>query len=276
MGRGAGQGSAAGPEEMNLTVLFEVDGAVAIVTLNRPEAYNSIDAQMRVDLAACWTRIRTDDAIRAVVLTGAGPKAFCTGSDLKNTNPPDESYAVAAYGQAERDGSVVDLMALDKPIICAINGYALAGGLEIALYCDIRIAAEHASFGLTEVAIGSIPGAGGTQRLPRIVGLTAAMQMLLTGERIPSAEALRIGLVGKVVPADQLMIEARAMAEKIAGNAPLAVRAVKRLVYRGADITLEAGIEAERMAWGILRNTQDRIEGRKAFQEKRKPVFRGK
>jgi E-phenylitaconyl-CoA hydratase len=169
----------------------------------------------------------------------------------------------------------VGSLAIDKPVICAINGFALAGGLELALSCDIRIAVESASFGLPEVKIGSIPGAGGTQRLPRIVGMSNAMHMLLTADRIDSDEALRIGLVSKVVPAADLMESALQIARKIAGNAPLAVRAVKQLVVRGADLPLGAAIDAERMAWGVLRNTRDRIEGRVAFQQKRKPVYTG-
>jgi E-phenylitaconyl-CoA hydratase len=258
-----------------LTLLLTIDGPVATVTLNRPEAMNSIDVQMRADFVAAWNRIKADDDIRVVILTGAGTKAFCTGSDLKNTMPPDEAYARTAFA-GEGDRSFVELLKIDKPVVCAINGYALAGGLELALYCDIRIAADTAKFGLTEVRIGSIPGAGGTQRLPRIVGFTNALHMLLTADLIDSVEALRIGLVSRVYPSDQLMTEARAIADKIAANAPLAIRAVKLLVHRGADLPLEAAIEGERMAWGVLRNTEDRIEGRTAFKEKRTPVYRGR
>ena len=256
-------------------VLFSVSEAIATVTLNRPDALNSIDGETMVEMLALWDTIRKDEAIRVVILTGAGEKAFCTGMDLKNTMPPDESYAQAAYS-GDGDRSFVGSLATDKPVVCAINGFALAGGLELALACDIRIAVESASFGLPEVKIGSIPGAGGTQRLPRIVGLSNAMHMLLTAERISSAEALRIGLVSKIVPAERLMDEAREIAGKIAANAPLAVRAVKQLVTRGADLPLQAAIDAERMAWGILRNTKDRIEGRVAFQQKRKPVYQGR
>ena len=256
-------------------VLFSVSEAIATVTLNRPDALNSIDGETMVEMLALWDTIRKDNAIRVVILTGAGNKAFCTGMDLKKTMPPDESYAQLAYS-GDGDRSFVGSLATDKPVVCAINGFALAGGLELALACDIRIAVESASFGLPEVKIGSIPGAGGTQRLPRIVGLSNAMHMLLTAERISSAEALRIGLVSKIVPAERLMDEAREIAGKIAANAPLAVRAVKQLVTRGADLPLQAAIDAERMAWGILRNTKDRIEGRVAFQQKRKPVYQGR
>ena len=258
---------------MRLT--FTVDGPVATITLNRPEALNSIDAAMREALLAACDQIRNDDAIRVVIFTGTG-RAFCTGSDLKNTFAGEDSYAVEAFGGAG-DRSTADILDLiEKPIICAINGFALAGGLELTLACDIRIAAENAKFGLPEVAIGSIPGAGGTQRLPRTVGITNAMHMMLTGERIDADEALRIGLISRIVAADALMDAARAIALKIASNAPLAVRAVKHLVLTGADLPLKAGIRAERMAWGTLRTTHDRIEGRKAFAEKRTPVYRGR
>ena len=257
-----------------MRLIFTVDGPVATITLNRPEAMNSIDAEMRQACVEAFDRIRTDESIRVVVLTGSG-RAFCTGSDLKNTYPPEDGYARAAFG-GEGDKSLADLIKVDKPIVCAINGYALAGGLEIALACDLRIAADDAKFGLPEVAIGSIPGAGGTQRLPRVVGMGHALHLMLTGERIDAAEALRIGLVTRVVPAAELLAAATAIAAKIAANAPLAVRAVKHLTVTGADLPLEAGIRAERMAWGVLRNTEDRIEGRKAFAEKRTPVYRGR
>ena len=258
---------------MRLT--FTVDGPVATITLNRPEALNSIDAAMREALLAACDQIRNDDAIRVVIFTGTG-RAFCTGSDLKNTFAGEDSYAVEAFGGAG-DRSTADILDLiEKPINCAINGFALAGGLELTLACDIRIAAENAKFGLPEVAIGSIPGAGGTQRLPRTVGITNAMHMMLTGERIDADEALRIGLISRIVAADALMDAARAIALKIASNAPLAVRAVKHLVLTGADLPLKAGIRAERMAWGTLRTTHDRIEGRKAFADKRPPVYTGR
>ncbi|MBI3706380.1 MAG: enoyl-CoA hydratase/isomerase family protein [Proteobacteria bacterium] len=258
-----------------MAVEFSVREHVATVVLNRPEAMNALDPETRAELTERWQTIRGDDDIRVVILTGAGDRAFCTGADLKKTMPPKESFAQLTFG-GDGGESLVKALETDKPMICAINGYALAGGLELALACDIRIAVESARFGLTEVRIGSIPGAGGTQRLPRAVGLSNAMLMLLTGEPIDSAEALRIGLISRVVPAPALLQEANAIAAKIAANAPLAVRAVKRLVARGSNLPLDAAIEAERLTWGVLRDTQDRIEGRLAFQQKRKPVFRGR
>ena len=256
-------------------VEFEVRGHVATVTLNRPEAMNALDGETRVSLAECWRRIAADDEIRVAILTGAGDRAFCAGADLKKTMPPPESFAEVTFG-AEEDQSGFAPFASDKPSLCAINGYALGGGLELALACDIRIAVPSARFGLPEVRVGSIPGAGGTQRLPRAVGLGDALLMMLTGEPIDSAEALRIGLISRIVPAEALLTEAHAIADRIAANAPLAVRAVKRLATQGADLPLAAAIRSERQTWGLLRDTKDRIEGRVAFREKRKPQFRGR
>jgi E-phenylitaconyl-CoA hydratase len=258
---------------MSLTV--EVADYVATITLNRPEAMNAIDPEMRAELARVWLRIHADDAIRVAILTGAGTKAFCTGADLKKTMPPAHSPAQAMFGAAVSDHLLAGLTT-DKPLICAVNGYAMGGGMELALACDIRIASENARFALSEVRIGSIPGAGGTQRLPRAVGASDAMLMLLTGDRIDAAEALRTGLVSKVVAADALMDTARAIALRIAQNAPLSVRAIKRLVLQGLDMPLPAAMDSERYAFGMLRDTEDRIEGRLAFQQKRAPVFQGR
>lgn len=258
-----------------MSVIIEVADHIATITLNRPEAMNSIDPETRAELRDIWDRIRFDDDIRVAILTGAGERAFCTGSDLKKTMPPKESFAQLTFGTGRGD-HLLDGLDTDKPLICAVNGFALGGGMELALACDIRIAAESARFGLTEVKMGSIPGAGGTQRLPRLASLSDAMLMLLTADIIDAAEALRMGIVSRVVPSDQLMAEARAIATRIAGNAPLSVRAVKRLVRRGLDMPLDAAIETERFVFGLLRDTEDRIEGRVAFQEKRKPAYRGR
>jgi E-phenylitaconyl-CoA hydratase len=188
---------------------------------------------------------------------------------------PAESFAQSHFGSAT-SAPALSTLHTDKPMIAAINGFALGGGLELALLCDVLIAANTAVFGLPEVCIGSIPAYGGTQRLVRAIGQSDAMLMLLTGERIAAAEALRIGLVSRVVAPAELMTTARAIAARIAANAPLAVVAVKKLARTGSDLPLAAGLELERQSFGLLRNTEDRIEGRKAFAEKRKPVFRGR
>ena len=254
-----------------------VENRIATVTLNRPEAMNSVDPDMRALLHKTWERIRTDDDIWVAIITGAGEKAFCTGSDLKKTMPLEESFASQTFGpKISGAGRMIDGLDMDKPLIAAVNGYAMGGGMELALACDIRICSENAQFALSEVKVGSIPGSGGTQRLPRAVSLSNAMLMLLTGDRVDANEAHRIGLVSKVVPQTELMEAARDIAQRIAANAPLSVRAVKRLVRQGMDLPLAQAIDAERYVFGLLYGSEDRIEGRKAFAEKRKPNYKGK
>jgi E-phenylitaconyl-CoA hydratase len=258
-----------------MTVSLEVNEFVATVTLNRPEAMNALDPDSVIQLQAIWQQISYDANVRVVILTGAGDRSFCTGADLKKTAPPAESFAELHYGSV-RPAFNLGSLQTGKPVIGAINGFALGGGLELALQCDIRIASDNASFGLPEVCIGSIPGAGGTQRIIRAVGQSDAMFMLLTGARIDAAEALRIGLVSRVVAPPMLLETATSIARQIAANAPLAVAAVKKLSTVGRDTSLSAGLELEQQAFGVLRNSEDRLEGRTAFAEKRKPVFRGK
>lgn len=254
---------------------LSITDRVALFTLDRPEALNAIDPELRAEIKGAWRRIAEDDEILVAVLTGAGDRSFCVGSDLKKTPPPPDSAAATAFGNWQSDHLLAGLDT-DKPIICAVNGYAIGAGLEIALASDIRIAAEHASFGLTEARVGSIPGAGGTQMLPRIVGRSMAMHMMLTGEMIDAETALRCGLISEIVEAEQLVDRALEIGARIAQNAPLSVRAIKRLVDRGADMSLETGLEVERFVWGLLRDSDDRAEGRKAFQEKRPPEYRGR
>ncbi len=258
-----------------MTIEFTLEDHIAVIRLNRPEALNAIDPETRSELHALWRRVGEDDAIRVAILTGAGERAFCTGVDLKQTLPPAESFAALTFGKSMGDSLTAGLDT-DKPLLCAINGLAYGGGLELALACDIRLASDNAKFAAPEVRIGSIPGAGGTQRLPRALGQSDALLMLLTGDAIDAAEALRIGLVSKVVPLVALMDETLAIARRIAANAPLSVRAIKRLVRSGRDMPLAAALDAERLAWGVLRDTEDRIEGRRAFQEKRPPRFSGR
>lgn len=254
---------------------FEVRDHIATITLNRPEAMNSIDPETRAELREAWTRVGTDPAIRVAIITGAGDRAFCTGSDLKKTMPPSASHAELTFGASTSD-HLLDGLDTDKALIAAVNGFAVGGGLEIALGCDIRIASTSAEFGLSEARVGSIPGGGGTQTLPRAVGQASAMYMLLTGDRIDAAEALRIGLVTEVLEPKDLMDRAQEIASRIAANAPLAVSAIKRLVRQGSNMTLEQGMQLERSFWGLLRDTEDRIEGRRAFAEKRPPNYVGR
>jgi len=259
-----------------VTVDCSREDSVALLVLNRPEALNALDPETQQALSEALRAVKQDPGVRVVIVTGAGAKAFCVGADLKKTMPPVESHAQLAFGGGSEAPRWIDAIEMDKPIICAINGMAMGGGLELALACDIRICVETAVFALPEVRVGSIPGAGGTQRLPRTIGMSDAMLMLLAAERIDAVEALRIGLVSRVVPPERLMDEARAIAAKIATNAPLAVNAVKGLVRRGMNLPLADAINEERMTWGLLRDTKDRIEGRIAFKEKRKPVYKGR
>jgi E-phenylitaconyl-CoA hydratase len=257
-----------------MATIVEVKEHVATITIARPEAMNALDPETLDSVNDAFQRANVDDNVRAVILTGAGTTAFCTGSDLKKTMPPKESFAELAFGRVQRyyPFAGVDI---DKPVICAVNGYALAGGMELAMACDIRIASTNAQFAQSEAKVGSIPAAGGTQRLPRLVGLSNALLMMLTGDRIDAAEALRIGLVSKVVAPDELMEVAGSIAQRIVANAPLSVRAVKKLVRDGLEMPLTNAIQAEQYVLGLIRDTHDRIEGRKAFQEKRKPAFNG-
>jgi E-phenylitaconyl-CoA hydratase len=254
---------------------IEVTDGVAVITLNRPAKLNAIDPDMRAQLQDAWHRVATDEAISVAVVTGAGERAFCVGSDLKATIQTDGSFAGEHLARSGGN-HLVEGLRCDTPVIAAVNGIAMGGGLEIALACDIRLASTNAEFGLSEVRVGSMPGAGGTQRLVRSVGESLAMQMLLTGDRIDAPTALRSGLVSEVLNSPDLLPRALAIAERIARNAPLSVRAVKRVVRLGADAPLSVGLELERLAFGAVRATDDRREGRTAFAEKRPPKYTGR
>lgn len=252
---------------------FKIENHVAYVTLNRPEAMNSLDPESVTQLKEIWTQVRNDNDIRVAVLTGAGEKSFCTGTDMKKTPVPSECMAAIWL----RDGQpIIPEMKTWKPIICAINGFAIGGGLEMALACDMRIASSKAKFGLTEVKVASLAGLNGTQCLPRAIPQAVAMKMLLTGEMIDAQEALRVGLVSDVVEPEALMELAKKYAEKIASNAPLSVKAAKQAAVMGLEMPLEHGIAFSHLLWGVLRDTEDRKEGFKAFSEKRAPNWQGR
>jgi E-phenylitaconyl-CoA hydratase len=256
-------------------VRFEVEDGVALVTLDRPAKLNAITVEMRAELQQAWHRIAADDDVLVAIVTGAGERAFCVGSDLSATAGAAPGFA-AEHLARSGGNQLVEGLSCDTPVIAAVNGLAVGGGMEIALACDIRLAAPTAEFGLSEVRVGSMPGAGGTQRLVRSVGESLAMQMLLTGDRIDAATALRSGLVSEVVDGPDLVTRAREIAGRIAANAPLSVRAVKRVVRLGADAPLSVGLELERLAFGAIRATDDRREGREAFAAKRPPNYTGR
>jgi len=255
-------------------VLFDVANGVATITLNRPDQMNTINGDLSARLMDSLRQVRARDDIRVAILTGAG-RAFCAGADLRSRagGPAAASGVAALFGTGESVG--FHEFEAKKPIIGAINGYCLGGGFEIALSCDLLIASEAAQFGLPEITLGFFPLAGAPVTLPRSISRYAANDMLFTGERINSATAHSFGIVSRVVPADDLMPTARAMAEKIAGYAPLAVRAMLELVRRQGDMPLDQAMRlASTMCWAIGQ-TEDAKEGPRAFAEKRSPVFRG-
>lgn len=263
-----------------MSVRFETSGAVAVVTIDRPEARNAIDPATDRALAEAWGQFRDRAELRVAVLTGAGDVAFCAGADLRSVG---EFYRALTPSQrlarAEAEpglGGLTRNLAVWKPVIAAVNGYCLAGGLELALACDIRIASESAVFGLPEVTWGIVPGAGGTQRLPRAIPLGAALELILTGERITAAEAHRLGLVNRVVPPDRLLPEALAVAERVARNGPLAVQAAKQAVYRGYHLPLDEALRLEQLLAEPVRQSEDAREGPRAFLQRRTPDFTGR
>ena len=248
------------------TIEIHTAAGVAQVTLNRPDKLNAINDEMRAELTAAFAGFDADPAVRAVILTGAG-KAFSAGGDLQAIMIPPE---------ANRPRIVEPLDRFAKPIVAAINGLAYGGGLEVALACDVRIAATTARFALPEVCIGSMPGSGGTQRLTPVIGPTLAARMILTGEPIDAARALAAGLVSELCEPDKLIEAAHAIAETIARNAPLAVIAAKRTLRLAAGMHIVEDLDFERRLFNELALTEDRNEGRAAFREKRAPVFKGK
>jgi enoyl-CoA hydratase len=256
------------------TIIYAVDDHVATVTLNRPDVHNAQNDTLRRELYDVFGALTTDDDVKAVVVTGAGERAFSAGADIR------EFVAPASPTELRERRKRLDYRAMmercSPPIIAAINGFALGGGLELALACDIRIAAESAQLGLTEVNLAIIPGGGGTQRLPRLIGRGKALEMILTGTRIPAAEALRIGLVERVVPAGEALKAATELARTIAEKAPIALRYAKEAVVKGLGMSLEDGLRLEGDLSTLLRTTEDRVEGAKAFLEKRKPRWTGR
>ncbi len=254
------------------TILTAVEGGIGKITINRPDSHNSLNMQVLGDLRSALAEFTHDDRVGVIVFTGAGEKAFAAGADIRELKERTMFDALISVTQAVYD----EVEAYEKPTIAAVNGYALGGGCELAMACDIRIAAEGAKFGQPEVKLGLIPGYGGTQRLPRLVGKGRALQLLLTGEIVDAQEAHRIGLVSDLYPPDQLMDEAHKLAQTICENAPLSVRAAKMAVVQGGDLPLPAGLALENQLWGALRDTEDRLEGRAAFAEKRKPQWKGR
>ncbi len=259
--------------EFKFTLYEKADG-IATITINRPEVRNALNIETLAELHARLDDVEKDESVRVVVITGAGDKAFCSGLDLNIVKD------VTPVGGAELSmrGQVLcnRIESLGKPVIAAINGYAFGGGTEIALASDIRIAAETASVGLTELNVGLIPGWGGTQRLPRCVGKGKAKEMIFAGKRVDAKTAEQLRLVNMVVPADQLMAKTREFALEVAGKSPIALRLSKMLINNSTETHPEVGFGQEAEAFGLIASTEDFKEGVKAFLEKRKPVYKGR
>lgn len=257
-----------------MAIDFEIEDGIATVTINRPDKLNAMDAEHYRGLSEAWTRVRDSEEVRVAIVTGAGERAFTTGADIKSFVAQPTGYEQMWLTQ--RDQLLNRGLEVWKPVICAVNGLCLGGGTTLLLGTDIRVAAEHATFSLAEVKRGVIPANGGTQRILSQLPYAIAMEMLLTGDTIDSATALRWGLINKVVPAGELMAAAMAYAKRIASAAPLAVQAAKELAVRGRDMDLTTGLRMEQMVLRLLQSTEDAKEGPTAFAEKRPALFKGR
>jgi enoyl-CoA hydratase len=255
-------------------VLVEQDGAVLVVTINRPKVLNALDARTLDELDEVFRDAAGRDDVRVVLLTGAGEKSFVAGADI---NELSVQTAVGGREHARRGQALLTrIERLGKPVIAAVNGFALGGGCELAMACTLRLAADSARFGQPEINLGLVPGYAGSQRLPRLVGRGRALELLLTGRQIPADEAFRIGLVNRVVPAAELATEARALAHAIAAKAPVAMRYILEAVAGGLEMSLADAQDYEATLFGLVSTTEDMREGTKAFLEKRKPDFKGR
>jgi enoyl-CoA hydratase len=265
--------STAVPTEFE-SIHYDKKNAIAYITVDRPKVLNALNMATMGELREAFTAAKNDAEVRVVIFTGAGEKAFIAGADISELN---KQNPVEAKEYTHRGQAVLDLIEnLGKPVIACINGFALGGGCEIAMACTMRLASENAKLGQPEVKLGLIPGYGGTQRLPRLVGKGLAMQLVLAGEQITAQEAHRMGLVNEVVPQAELIPRAEAIAQKIAANAPLAVQYAMEAVNKGMEMTLAEGLYLEAALFGLICATEDKNEGTKAFLEKRPAQFKGK
>jgi enoyl-CoA hydratase len=255
-------------------ILYEKKGSIAVVTFNRPRVSNALDTALIAELKEAFEDCRVDSTVRGVILTGAGDKAFASGADISElvNDTAVEAKGISRHGQA-----VTSLIEnLGKPVIAAVNGFALGAGCELAMACTIRVAAETANLGLPEVKIGMMPGAGGSQRLPRLVGKGRALQIILTGETIDAQEAYRIGLVNEVVPNANLIARAEAILKQIISNAPIGVKFSIEAINKGLETSLTEGLLLEASLFASCFDTEDKKEGTSAFLERRVPKFRGR
>jgi E-phenylitaconyl-CoA hydratase len=259
-----------------VALLFDTADHIATLTINRPEAMNAMDPETYDELSRAWIEVRDNPDIWVAVITGAGDKAFTAGADLKKTIPRRDDIDAWHFWQTQEEQILNRGLEVWKPVIAAVNGYCLAGGMTLLFATDIRVAAEHARFGIAEVKRGILPGNGGTQRALRQLPYAVAMELLLLGDMIDAQEAHRIGLVNKVVPADQVMPVALDYARRLCENAPLAVRAIKELAVRSQGLPLHDGLRLEQAIQRVLQSTEDAKEGPRAFAEKRRPQWKGR
>ncbi len=259
---------------MNPTILVQRDDkGIATITLYRPEYANALSRQMLLELNETLDRLKDDHEVRCIIITASGEKVFCAGADLKERKGMNEREVKQAVSFIRSTFSKIE--ALPKPVIAAINGIAVGGGLELALACDLRIASHTSMFGLPETALAIIPGAGGTQRLPRLIGMAKAKELIFTASRIDSEEAVKIGLVSKSVSPNELLDEAMLLAGQIIKNGPIAVQQAKQAINHGMETDLQTGLKIEEWCYNETIPTNDRKEGLQAFAEKRKPVYKG-
>ena len=257
-----------------MKLIYEVKDRVAYITMNRPEAMNAMDPELYTLLSETWVKARDDSNVWVIIITGAGEKAFTAGADLKTTIP--QTRERADFWLTQKDMLLNRGLEIWKPVIAAVNGYCLGGGMTLLFATDIRIAAEHAVFELSEVKRGILPGNGGTQRALKQMPFPIAMEMLLLGRRLTAAEALNFGLINRVVPKEDLMATAEDYAKRLCENGPLALRAIKELAIRSQDLALDQGLRLEQAFQEFLRTTEDAKEGPRAFAEKRKPEYKGR
>ncbi len=255
-------------------IIYEKSEGIATITLNRPQALNAFSREVVEEILNFLEDVTTDENIRVVVFTGAGEKAFSAGADIKTMVGMTALKARELSSMGEK--LCLALENLEKPVIAAINGYALGGGLEVAMSCDFRIATENARMGQTEINIGLIPGWGGTQRLTRLIGVTKTKELVLTGKMIDARTAEDLGILNMVVPPDKFKETVRQFASELASKAPVAVKVAKALINKGADIGLDSALALEREGFGVVASSEDLKEGVSAFIEKRKPSFKGK
>ena len=256
------------------TLLYEKEDGIGIVTINRPASLNALNGEVYTELYELFQEIENDAEVRVVILTGSGEKAFVAGSDITEMQPQN-SMEINSFVEKARMASD-RIYTLSKPVIAAINGYALGGGCELTMCCDLRIASENARFGQPEINLGVIPGAGGTQRLTRLIGLTRAKELLYTGDMIDAQTAVDIGLVNEVVPEGKLMDEAKALAQKLLDKGAIALRLLKTATNSGINMNLISALDLEAECFSMCFSTEDQKEGMNAFIEKRKPKFQGK